>query len=219
MFWYFVLSHLLGDYPLQPDWIARNKTKVGFLAIHAGIHFAVMLVIVGLVNMQWWPYLLLLAALHFLIDLGKMAVNRIWPRWVILPYATDQALHYFTIWWVVILFERAHGDIASPPAPSWLIFAIGYLLVTHVWYISERVLAYKDESYRQEITAQAWARMITRALLLSLFLWGSNGFAAPLLAAGMIHRLPYLASKYALRAFLIDLIVAFSAMLFIRWLI
>lgn len=217
MIWHLILSHLLADYPLQPTWMVRNKTSLWVMAFHAAIHLVVMLVLVGAVRVVIWPYLLALALMHFIIDLGKNLANIVRPRWVIMPYAVDQVLHFLSIWLVVTLVERQFGLLPLPWQPRILVYVVGYLLVTYVWFISERVLAYKDKRYRQEVNSQAWSRMAVRALLLTLFLFVSNGFSSTAaLMIGSAFRLPYISSRKALKTIAIDVLVAFSGMLFVR---
>jgi hypothetical protein len=216
MFWSLLLAHFLADYPLQSNQMARSKRNLGMLLLHIGIHLGVMVVLVAGSVIQTWPYLLLLAALHFSIELGKLAVQRTRPNWVVVPYLADQAVHVATIALVTFLAEARLGVIALPLSRTWAVYLIAYLLATHVWWITEGVLAHGDALYRQEVMAQGWSRMAARALFLSLFLWAASLFP-PLVGAAAALRLPYLKNKYALRALLTDLAVAFGGLTFIAW--
>jgi hypothetical protein len=216
MFLPLFLSHLLADFLLQPDWMAKQKDNRGVLAIHAAVHLVLMLVLVGPIRWLMFPYLAGLATFHFSLDLAKLALQKVRPGWVILPFLVDQLLHLLSIGFVVWLASRIFSPGIMQEAPAWIVYLTGYLLVTHVWFISERILAYRDPDYREEVIAQSFSRMITRALLLSLFLWGSQQLENTLLMAGLVYRLPYLTSKNALRAVLTDLFVAFAGMTFIR---
>jgi len=62
-----IVAHLVADWPLQNDWMARHKAKLGHPAglVHAGIHAVGLILLYG-----WWPGLAL-GASHYLIDLRK----------------------------------------------------------------------------------------------------------------------------------------------------
>ena len=66
LIWGLVL-HLIADWPLQNDWMARNKAQVGHPAgiVHATIHAVALCLVFG-----WWPAWVL-GVLHYLIDLRK----------------------------------------------------------------------------------------------------------------------------------------------------
>src|SRR2546422_10794779 len=42
------LAHLVADFVLQPDWIARRKTAIRPLAAHAGVHLVCAIAAVNL---------------------------------------------------------------------------------------------------------------------------------------------------------------------------
>lgn len=62
-----IVAHLIADWPLQNDWMARNKANVWHPAgmVHAGIHYVCLTMVFG-----WWVGLALGVA-HYLIDLRK----------------------------------------------------------------------------------------------------------------------------------------------------
>lgn len=210
MFWFLVFSHLVADYPLQPEWIARKKSSVGVLGIHGSVHLVVMLALAGEARLLLWPYLVILALAHFWIDLGKITLFRYRPNWTIRPYFIDQSLHFTTIGLTAYAVELVVAPLISPSTTNFYLFASGYLLVTYVWYISERVLAYSNEPYRQEVIQQAWTRMISRALMMTVFIWSYQQIYFNVALVNLAFMLPYVYSKYSLRAFLIDIMAAMS---------
>jgi hypothetical protein len=215
MFWLLFFSHLVADYPLQPDWMARNKGKLGVLILHASVHLAVLLILAGEARWLLWPYLLILSVAHFWIDFGKLALQRYRPDWVIKLYATDQSLHLISIALIAYLIEQRFTGLLLPGATSFFIYASGYLLVTYVWYISERVMVSSDSEYHQEVTQTAWTRMASRALLVTAFLFGLEKLFPMTVLVGVTIHLPYNSSKFAMRAFLTDAIAAISGTIFI----
>lgn len=217
MFWYLLLAHFLGDYPLQPNWMVANKQRLPILILHVSIHFVVMLLIVGASRRALWPFLLLLVSIHFIIDFGKATLNARRPDWVTLPYLIDQMLHYISIAAITYWIGKSVANVTLPFSPQLVVYATAYLLVTYVWYISERVVTYTAPDYRQELVAQAWPRMFARALFFSSFLWLMGPRLAVQDNPAVLVALPYVTSRYARRAIVIDLLVATGGLLFVIW--
>ncbi|RPI87843.1 MAG: DUF3307 domain-containing protein [Chloroflexi bacterium] len=190
MFWYLLFAHFAADYPLQPNWMAKNKTRMDILVLHVGIHFLLYILVV--LSISWalllstWSYLLLLTFLHFVIDMVKNQVNRRKPEWVGGPYLIDQAAHYLTIFLVVWLVESQVEQSLIAIESTWVVYAAAYLIVTYVWYISERILVKENEQYRREIIAHFWPRMAARSLLLSIMMLLWRNFGGTGVQAGII---------------------------------
>lgn len=219
MFWAILLAHFLADFPLQPNWMVRAKQKPWVLGLHIATHLVVMALISATIFSQIWPYLLLVAFIHLGIDIVKNEVWRRRPDLLVGPYIIDQIFHYLSIALVAFLIQLNLGDLTIPIARPVLVLATGYLVVTYVWFISERIFAYANRAYRQTVVDQLWPRMAGRAIWLSIFLWIFSTvigpltilttFQLPLLAmAGVMPSLPYISGKYASRALVIDISVA-----------
>jgi hypothetical protein len=215
MFWLLLLAHFLADYPLQTSWMAANKGRMPVLMLHASVHFIVMLLVTAPAWRKLWLILLLLAMIHFGIDLGKITLSNYRPHWVALPYLIDQLLHYLclgaTAWWIT----QKEGALTLSMDPRLAIIITGYLLVTYVSAISEKVLTTSQPEYRQELASGFWPRMAFRALLLT----GLLGLQFPGLEgherAGLGAALPYVSGRYARWALLTDLLVVAGVWLFI----
>jgi len=76
-------GHYLADFPLQPDFVAKNKGKVfveaiGFhcLTAHAFIHGLVAAGVAVALGYGWLVPFVVVAASHWIIDFGKS-----WERW------------------------------------------------------------------------------------------------------------------------------------------
>jgi hypothetical protein len=215
MVWYLLLAHFLADYLLQPDWMVRAKTRLRVLALHVATHFLVTLAIVGSSRGILLPYILVLALVHFEIDLVKNMVYRHKPNWVIIPYLTDQVIHYLSIVAVTLWIRNQAGEIFLPADPQGLIYMLGLVLVTYVWFISERIFAYKDEEYRRELVDQIWSRMFVRAGIVSFLLMGWN-LGSQVLAFGITVSLPYGKGRYGRRALVTDIVVSFVVVVLIQ---
>ncbi len=202
-----LLAHLLADYPLQTNWMVQAKRTWPGLTLHVGIHLAVMLVLTAPSFAQSWPFLLMLAALHFAIDSLKNILACRRPHWVTGPYLFDQFLHLLAIGLVAALM--AHAVPAGNPliGYSWTVYAIGFVLVTYVWFITERIVVYANADYQREITAQKWTRMSARTLLLGIVVWAGHALP-PIQAWSMLAvPLPYFSGTYGRRALLTDIVV------------
>jgi hypothetical protein len=213
MLWTLMLAHLLADYPLQTDWMVKMKRTWQGLTLHVAIHFVTMIVLLWPASAALWPYLLVLAGLHFAIDTLKNLLS-IWrPQWVIRTYAADQLLHLLSIWLIATWIEQA----APAPTPllggTPVIYAIGYLLATYVWSISERILAHMNPAYQAEVELQLWPRMALRAALLTVILLGSRLAAGTTAIAAVA--IFYLSSQFGRRALLTDIGVTFGSVTFI----
>ena len=215
MFWLLYLAHFLGDYPLQPSWLVEAKRNWRGLIVHVCIHLAIMLFVAGQVRRFIWLYLVALAGLHFAIDVLKNLFFIYRPRWVVGPHLFDQFLHLLSILLIAGWIQRAVPETLLPEYRVWPIYVIGYLLATYVWFITERVVSYADQAYQREMTAHLWSRMITRAVLVTVFLSGWRYLAAVPLGAATV-RIPYVSGSYGRRALTTDLCVALVITLFIQ---
>lgn len=219
MFWTLGLAHLIGDYPLQTDSLVRAKRYWWGLTLHVAIHLAVMLLLSGRDSLIVWPQLLALAAAHFAIDALKNYEARRWPHLVVTSYTTDQILHFISIFLVAIWTEAEHGVNRDQP---WLIYAAAYLSVTHVWFITERVVAYRQPGYQAEVENHRWSRIFARGLALSVYLLLGHVILAPeaLMATFALVALlptPYCCARFRRRMLAQDLLGPLFLALLVFW--
>ena len=88
-----VSAHFLADFPLQGEWMAKEKysvfkTQLGTVALfaHAFIQALIVGIIAWLLGYDFYTFFLVVGVTHFLIDLGKIK-----GKYGVL---TDQLLHY-----------------------------------------------------------------------------------------------------------------------------
>lgn len=80
-----IICHLVGDYVLQIDFIAKSKgTNIYHLLVHCLLYTLPFYIAFGFV----WQLIPLLV-LHIVIDILK-------ARYKLIPYWLDQVLHYVT---------------------------------------------------------------------------------------------------------------------------
>ncbi len=215
MFWFLLLGHLLADYPLQTNWIVANKNRTGVLFLHILSHFIITLVVVLVYAPQAWIFVILLAFLHFIIDMGKKFINGIRPNWVVAPYFIDQIIHFVSILFIATLMATQTGIPPFELKPFWLIALITYLVVTYVWYISEKTIASFNPAYFQQVVDQEWSRMLARALFLTLSLISWIGLSHTTMLSLSVFGFPYKQQTFGIRALLIDISIAIAGAIFL----
>ena len=212
MIWILLLCHFTADYPLQTDAIVIAKKQVLGLTAHVAIHFITMLVVmVGILRMDSalaLPAISALTGFHFAIDTWKNILSKLRPGWVIFAYLQDQVLHIGSIVLVAFWLESNAGGIAGIPESLRIVIpALGLVLATHTWFVTERVLVYRSSEYQQWVNAQSWRRMIGRALILIAWFIGWNLWALLALIVGLVHHWLDLKGPFHSRALLIDVAV------------
>jgi hypothetical protein len=129
-------------------------------------------------------------------------------------FVIDQFIHYLVIGVVVWLLQDVIELLPTTENPVWVIVAITYLLVTFVWFITERLFNLSDTDYLENINTTKYSRMLSRAGLVSIFLviqaWMTSGLA-------MVLSNPYAQGKFRRRALLTDISVSLFAILFLVW--
>jgi len=213
MFWHLFLAHLIGDYPLQSEWLVENKRSLWGLSLHTAIHLAVTLLVLGSASAEAWPKVLLLIIIHFLLDLTKSSLLSKWPTHAALQYVIDQVLHIVSIFLVARWIASDLDPMLMPVNTIWPVYAIGYLMVTYVWYITERLFTVDDAVYQTELENQFWPRMITRAVMLTLFLFVGQSLEIALV--GMALQMPYRSGSYRRRTVVVDVLVSLVITIFI----
>lgn len=97
-----IIAHILADFPLQAGVIYTWKTQSNLgIWIHASIHIFVFYLLFEPPRV-WWPALLLLLVMHYLIDWAKFK----WPvKPQLIGFILDQFLHVLSLIPIAIYFE------------------------------------------------------------------------------------------------------------------
>jgi hypothetical protein len=165
MFWILFLAHLIADYPLQPDRLVVAKKHLQGLTVHIAIHWVTMLFLTWPVQAIIWPYILAVAVLHFGIDYFKVVLGHKRPQWVIGPYLWDQPLHWISLLIAGFWMSQTTDLSVWEPFSAWWIYAAGLLMSTHIWFVTERVLVYRNRDLQIHVVESMWPRMGARLLL------------------------------------------------------
>lgn len=108
------LAHMLGDFPLQTEYIFRLKTTKLYIGAlpHIIIHIAIMCIMMFPFLYSWRALgcILFIAIIHYLSDTKKVDVsdiltrNKKSPYYQLLYFGIDQLIHLVTIFLAVSLF-------------------------------------------------------------------------------------------------------------------
>jgi hypothetical protein len=185
-------------------WLVRSKSQLWGLVLHASIHLLTMLLLVGAFRSEIWPQVLALATFHFVVDVMKYRLTDAHPKWVTSSYFIDQTVHVLSIIVVAAWIDAIVPEAGAAFDTALLITISGYILITHVWFVTEKTVTHAQTGYNQEVQSTLWPRMIARATFLTILVAvGTYGFG---IAAAL--QLPYYRDSYWRRALITDFIVA-----------
>ena len=124
-----LLSHLLGDFLLQPNrWVADKELKKHrsiYLYIHVVLHGLSAWALVG--EMDFWIYAAILALTHGLIDTVKLHFQR--PSTKRMWFIADQMLHLIVLGIITVVYNQPYLQLTPPDNKFWIILT-GVLLLT-----------------------------------------------------------------------------------------
>jgi hypothetical protein len=136
-----LLAHMVGDYVLQWDALARWKSaSIKGATCHGLIVLAVTLLLALLIDPVWWPWAVLIGLAHIVIDASWVRLNRRCAArsgmYGLVRLLTDQTLHFAVILFALFasgyttpatLFGAAAAEAQTHRA--WAV-ALGYVLVS-----------------------------------------------------------------------------------------
>ena len=132
-----LLSHLVGDFPLQTNQISRLKSQswVG-IALHVAIHIVVTALLIKQ-PLTVWPMLLLLGVLHFFIDLFKLRVPL---KRQSLGFLLDQVAHLL----VLVLLARVWSTATASVLPLYtlmpmIIYGLFLATLVFLWVVANEL--------------------------------------------------------------------------------
>lgn len=175
-----ILAHLVGDYPLQTQWILRNKVNAKGMAAHIGIHLVLIAIVLGQAPML----VLALAASHLVMDLIKthLLPEGLWS------YTLDQTVHFCAIG-VVLLLGAQTRWVVSPQELAIIVALCGFLLATELCSpaigYSLAHIGEKPADSQLVLSGRPFG-MVERALVFTFILFGMAAGVAVLLAAKVL---------------------------------
>lgn len=143
-----LLAHLLGDFILQPTkWTQAKKTlkiKAYQLYLHIGVHLALVMLFIW--DWDFWPWALVIASSHLIIDSLKIYLQR--PSNSRMLFFLDQLLHLLIIVVIWVVY--------SQNLQSWLNSFDNNDLTELLLWISALVLLTKPLSITVRIFISKW---------------------------------------------------------------
>lgn len=140
------LAHLVADFLLQPDWIAKNKTKAQALLTHSVLHVVIAIVVIN-INLNRWIILAIfgLAIAHAICDYVKAKYTR--NEW--LAFTLDQLVHLLIIAAAAVLLipggiDKSKGLFRSAVSSEklFLLLSVYTLVVFGGGYFVQKVTRY-----------------------------------------------------------------------------
>jgi hypothetical protein len=189
-------AHLVGDFPLQPDWMVRTKKNPAVLFLHVAVQAVLALLTIG----SWtaWPLLAILAGTHLIMD----AIKVYWLGDELKAFTWDQLVHLVVIAALALTFPQtvAQGEWAHllsadglriyPVALCLLAGAIASLQVGAI--LTRKVTAPFTSQLGEEIQGLrhggAYIGFLERALIMLLVLLGQPAGVGFLITAKSILR-------------------------------
>lgn len=110
-----IIAHAVGDYAIQSDWMATEKTKRTTAALAHVLTYALPFLLLS----TSWRAIAFIVATHFLIDRWRLArfvcwlKNRPWPGWrpwgecVATGYPADRP-PWLTVWLMIVVDNLMH---------------------------------------------------------------------------------------------------------------
>ncbi len=172
----FVLAHLIGDFVLQTNKIARIKAvSVKGVGYHIIIVLVVQMLFLGWFGIRGLLAAIIGAALHFGIDVIKLVTNKLFIKVQLLYFIFDQLLHISVICFLAILFKpelQINIDVILMEQIGGIIYSLIYaILYTYVISVMGKMLL-RDifEGLRKQQFFKKRERLIDAILCISLFL-------------------------------------------------
>ncbi|MDW7762054.1 MAG: DUF3307 domain-containing protein [Acidobacteriota bacterium] len=202
-------AHFIADFMLQPDWLAKRKRNVSFLALHGLIHAATAAIV-----FQSWSYWKLPAAVflvHILIDVVK--VRR---RDTAAGFAVDQAVHIAGLGGIVWALKEYAGlpDFTGIGFPA--IIAVGGFVATvqgagfFVGKFAKRLLEENKMELDGLIAGGKWIGQLERFLIFVFIFIGHPAGIGFLVAAKSILRFEEAKQQKRAEYVLIGTLLSFS---------
>jgi hypothetical protein len=177
-----ILAHILGDYILQTDLIARWKARSPWgVVAHGAIVTAVTWLSALVTAPSWWPFALLLGLSHTVIDLVRShGLKPKRPSADLVLFVLDQSVHVGLIVLTVHLTQaptlltlQAQGVRLA--RPRLLFYIISYLLLLNPAWILIRFLVrgiWGTEAAPHLGAGEKYGPMVERALMATCVVLG-----------------------------------------------
>jgi hypothetical protein len=169
VFYRLILAHLLADFVLQTRWMVTRKRTVSGLAIHIGIVGLSMVLVMWDQLVAWWPWLLVILAVHAATDWTKLRLEPHLHLPPIVPFLLDQVVHVLTIALVVAVANPNGLSLVPSESDSLWWIASVYLIATFA--LSIALTLWLDPSSLMQRPPVARLTIIVAAALALTLAW------------------------------------------------
>lgn len=150
-----LLAHLAGDFVFQSTkWVEdRNKNgyKSKYLYLHILVHFLLLVLFFANELPAVSGYIILIVVSHFLIDLGKIYLEKTSRFSQLGLFLTDQFLHLAVLFGVVVMHFPEFSMTSIISVEKLMLYAIVLLLITSVTSIGMKMFFRKwSESFKKK---------------------------------------------------------------------
>jgi len=201
LFFQLYLAHLVADFLLQPDWVARRKSEIRPLAGHAAIHLVCAAAAVNLgLDRRVAGAIVSVALIHTLLDYAKARLSG--DGWI--AFTADQAAHLLVVALASIWLSGSWSGMVDVIRsivinPLVYLYACAYVAVVFgggylVQKITQSFLAAMQSSLAQLKpglpNAGKYIGWVERILILTFIVGGYETAVGFLLAAKALVRYP-----------------------------
>lgn len=140
----FILAHLIGDFVLQTDKIAKEKaTSIKGIFIHSIIVLCVQIVFLSVFGFKGLLAGLMSGGIHFFIDYTKYFLNKrkVLKDKQILLFILDQAVHILLIILITHILGREYNNIYSKYI-EYVEYGIQIIILAYVAPIASKTLIF-----------------------------------------------------------------------------
>lgn len=211
-----IAAHMIGDFLLQPDWMAERKRRSGYLLLHALIHAA--LAYVALQKWACWQASALVFVIHALID----AVKKRSPD-TAAAFVVDQAAHAVGLIGIV-WFLRTHMGMSDFAGNFYkAIIAAGGFVATvrgagfFVGKFMKRLVEDSKFTLDGLVNGGRWIGQMERALIFVFLLIGYPEGIGFLVAAKSILRFKETEEQKMAEYVLIGTLLSFTLAIALAW--
>lgn len=150
-----LLAHLAGDFVFQSTkWVEdRNKNgyKSKYLYLHILVHFLLLLLFFANELQVVLGYIFLIVISHFLIDLGKIYLEKTSRYSQLGLFLTDQFLHLVVLFGITLIHFTEFSMASIISVEKLMLYAIALLLITSVTSIGMKMFFRKwSDSFKKK---------------------------------------------------------------------
>jgi hypothetical protein len=231
-----LLAHLLADFPLQSDWIVRNKAnrtwaRIIHIAIHYVVAWSCLRLFTNVSFLSWFYQFVLIGylAAHFAIDIGKGLITARRPdRDNTILFVSDQLLHILTVaattiilarlnvawlygWWPNMAAKTKFHLLAAAAVYAAVMFAGGHLIRYFTKGLSSNLDgATGTETPEQLKNAGMYIGWVERFLIITAIAAQSPAMVGLILTGKSLARFPELKDARFAEYFLIGTLMSVS---------